>query len=51
MDAPLRETATNGEEVGEPVGNTLNDNLLTELVQSTTLVPPDLALLDGEVEA
>jgi hypothetical protein len=34
------------EEVGEPVGNTLNDNLLTELVASTTLVPPDLAILD-----
>jgi hypothetical protein len=35
------------EEVGEPVGNALNDNLLRELVLSTTLVPPDLALLDG----
>ena len=34
------------EEVGEPVGNTLNDNLLRELVLSTTLVPTDLALLD-----
>lgn len=34
------------EEVGEPVGNLLNHNLLTELVQSTTLVPPDLAELD-----
>ncbi|GAB3467462.1 FHA domain-containing protein [Actinophytocola sediminis] len=34
------------EEVGEPVGNLLNHNLLTELVQSTTLVPPDLARLD-----
>ncbi|WP_033443139.1 FHA domain-containing protein [Saccharothrix sp. NRRL B-16314] len=34
------------EEVGEPVGNTLNDNLLRELVLSTSLVPPDLALLD-----
>jgi hypothetical protein len=34
------------EEVGEPVGNSLNDNLLRELVGSTTLVPPDLALLD-----
>ncbi|MGH3821571.1 MAG: FHA domain-containing protein [Pseudonocardiaceae bacterium] len=34
------------EEVGEPVGNALNHNLLTELVQSTTLVPPDLAILD-----
>lgn len=34
------------EEVGEPVGNALNDNLLRELVLSTTLVPPDLAVLD-----
>ncbi|HET9254133.1 MAG TPA: FHA domain-containing protein [Pseudonocardiaceae bacterium] len=34
------------EEVGEPIGNALNHNLLTELVQSTTLVPPDLAILD-----
>jgi hypothetical protein len=34
------------EEVGEPVGNTLNDNLLRELVRSTTLRPKDLELLD-----
>lgn len=34
------------EEVGEPVGNTLNDNLLRELVRSTTLRPQDLELLD-----
>lgn len=34
------------EEVGEPVGNTLNHNLITELVSSTTLVPFDLRLLD-----
>ncbi|WP_333767067.1 FHA domain-containing protein [Streptomyces sp. IBSBF 2435] len=34
------------EEIGEPVGNTLNDHLLRELLLSTTLVPPDLALLD-----
>jgi len=34
------------EEVGEPVGNLLNHSLLTELVRSTTLVPPDLAQLD-----
>ncbi|MBE1468324.1 FHA domain-containing protein [Kibdelosporangium phytohabitans] len=34
------------EEVGEPVGNALNDNLLRELLRSTTLVPKDLALLD-----
>ncbi|MCP2169523.1 FHA domain-containing protein [Goodfellowiella coeruleoviolacea] len=35
------------EEVGEPVGNALNDNLLRELVLSATLVPPDLTLLDA----
>jgi hypothetical protein len=35
------------EEVGEPIGNALNDNLLRELVLSATLVPPDLALLDA----
>lgn len=35
------------DEVGEPVGNALNHNLLVELLQSTTLVPPDLRLLDG----
>jgi hypothetical protein len=35
------------EEIGEPIGNTLNDNLLRELLLSTTLVPPDLALLDA----
>ena len=35
------------EEVGEPVGNALNDNLVRELVLSTSIVPPDLALLDG----
>ncbi|MCU1684542.1 MAG: hypothetical protein JWQ81_5281 [Amycolatopsis sp.] len=34
------------EEVGEPVGNTLNDNLIRELMLSNSLVPPDLALLD-----
>ncbi|MPZ79332.1 MAG: FHA domain-containing protein [Actinophytocola sp.] len=34
------------EEVGEPVGNKLTDNLVRELVLSTTLVPPDLRLLD-----
>ncbi|HEX3784326.1 MAG TPA: FHA domain-containing protein [Pseudonocardiaceae bacterium] len=34
------------EEVGEPVGNKLNENLLTELMLTNTLVPPDLALLD-----
>lgn len=39
-------TGLTREEVGEPVGNALNDNLLKELLQSTTLVPPDLAILD-----
>ncbi|MEJ2853398.1 MULTISPECIES: FHA domain-containing protein [unclassified Saccharothrix] len=33
------------EEVGEPLGNALNDNLLRELVQSTALTPKDLGLL------
>ncbi len=34
------------DEVGEPVGNTLNHNLLLELLLSTTLVPPDLRLIN-----
>ncbi|MBO0882114.1 MAG: hypothetical protein J2P17_17595 [Mycobacterium sp.] len=34
------------DEIGEPVGNSLNDNLIHELLLSTTLVPPDLTLLD-----
>lgn len=34
------------EEVGEPVGNMLNHNLVTELLQTRTLVPPDVLLLD-----
>lgn len=34
------------EEVGEPLGNALNHNLLRELMESTSLVPPDLQLLD-----
>jgi len=34
------------EEVGEPVGNSLNHNLIQELMFSTTLVPRDLAMLD-----
>lgn len=34
------------EEVGEPVGNALNDNLLRELVRSTALTPKNLDLLD-----
>ncbi|WP_212612401.1 hypothetical protein [Pseudonocardia hierapolitana] len=34
------------EEVSGPVGNALNHNLITELVRSTTLVPPDLRRLE-----
>ncbi|GAB3895510.1 hypothetical protein GCM10029964_075510 [Kibdelosporangium lantanae] len=34
------------EELAEPVGNALTENLFRELVTSTTLVPPDLELLD-----
>lgn len=34
------------EEVGEPVGNSLNHNLIQELMLSMTLVPRDLALID-----
>jgi hypothetical protein len=34
------------EEVGEPVGNALNHNLITELLLSATLVPPDLKEID-----
>ena len=34
------------EEVGEPVGNSLNHNLLRALMLSTTLVPRDLDLID-----
>lgn len=32
------------DEMGEPVGNALNHNLMLELLLSTTLVPPDLRL-------
>ncbi|MEU4610991.1 FHA domain-containing protein [Streptomyces umbrinus] len=35
------------EELGEPVGNALNDNLIRALLTSTTLVPMDLALIDA----
>jgi hypothetical protein len=35
------------EEVDEPIGNALNDNLLKELLRSTTLLPKDLAILDN----
>lgn len=38
------------EEVGEPVGNALNQNLIRELLESTTLVPPDLRLLEPSDE-
>ena len=33
------------EEVGEPVGNALNHNLIRELMESTSIVPPDLDLI------
>ncbi|MFD8492725.1 FHA domain-containing protein [Amycolatopsis sp. NPDC059657] len=33
------------EEVGEPVGNMVNHNLIRELLESGTLVPPDLSSL------
>jgi hypothetical protein len=36
------------EEVGEPVGNTLNHNLLVALLRSTTLRPVDVEVLDGD---
>ncbi|WP_405949398.1 FHA domain-containing protein [Streptomyces prunicolor] len=35
------------EELGEPVGNALNDHLIRALLASTTLVPMDLALVDA----
>ncbi|WP_049579836.1 FHA domain-containing protein [Streptomyces sp. SBT349] len=34
-------------EVQQPVGNALNDNLIKELLLTTTIVPTDLAVLDG----
>jgi FHA domain-containing protein len=34
------------EEVGEPIGNALSNNLIQELVRSMTLVPGDLELLE-----
>ncbi|MCK2241285.1 MULTISPECIES: FHA domain-containing protein [unclassified Crossiella] len=36
------------EEINHPVGNTVNHNLIRELLESTTLVPPDLRLLGYE---
>jgi hypothetical protein len=35
------------EEIEEPIGNALNDNLLKELLRSTTLMPQDLTVLDN----
>lgn len=35
------------DEVGEPVGNALNHNLIQELLESTTLTPPDLRRLNA----
>jgi hypothetical protein len=34
------------DEVGDPVGNALNYNMLVELVSAAVLVPPDLRILD-----
>lgn len=36
------------DEVGEPIGNTLNHNLIMELLRTSTLVPTDLWLLDPD---
>lgn len=36
------------DEVGDPVGNALNHNLLLALLSAAALVPPDLELLGGE---
>jgi hypothetical protein len=38
-------TGLTREEVREPVGNTLNHNLISELMATITLVPPDLRLI------
>jgi hypothetical protein len=38
------------DEVGRPVGNALNDNLLRALLTSTSLVPSDLAALEASVD-
>ncbi|WP_031464289.1 FHA domain-containing protein [Sciscionella sediminilitoris] len=43
-------TGLTREEVGEPVGNSLNHNLLTELVLSTTIVPGDLEALGALID-
>lgn len=44
-------TGLTRDEVGEPVGNTLNHNLIRELLESTTLVPPDVRLLSHPDES
>lgn len=36
------------EEVGEPVGNVLNHNLIQALLRTATLIPEDLALIEDE---
>ncbi|RZT88049.1 hypothetical protein EV383_4983 [Pseudonocardia sediminis] len=36
------------EEWGDPVGNALNESLISELLRSTTIIPTDLALLDAD---
>lgn len=41
----LGATGLTREEVGEPVGNALNHNLILELLLSASIVPPDLDLL------
>ncbi|MDN5860670.1 MAG: hypothetical protein L0H84_18865 [Pseudonocardia sp.] len=41
----LGATGLTREEVGEPVGNSLNHNLILELLLSASIVPPDLDLL------
>ncbi|MER5539883.1 FHA domain-containing protein [Streptomyces mirabilis] len=35
--------------IGEPVGNTLNDNLIRALLKNATLIPQDLYLLGEEI--
>ncbi|WP_026359926.1 FHA domain-containing protein [Amycolatopsis nigrescens] len=39
-------TGLTRDEVGEPVGNSLNHNLIIELLSTTSLVPTDLSLLE-----
>ncbi|MBF6175152.1 hypothetical protein [Nocardia blacklockiae] len=38
------------DEVPQPIGNMLNHNLIQQLMQSGTLVPRDLALIDFDSE-